>query len=176
MDMPPSENSTRRPGQTIDASIRQLVDALNAFRGIRTIGSCGGHPEPVTGGQWPAGAWYVKFRVDQDEAGWRALEFLAWLINNAYQRAEHHVTLYPTAPPPYLNTPGQVLAFALEGFDGEDPNQLAECMDRLRAKAYVPPPAKRRPSWPELARLPPRARRSADRDSGQGPACRPNVS
>ena len=72
------------------------------------------------------------------------------------------MTLFPTAPPPYLNTPGRVLAFALEGFDGEDPDQLAEWMDQLRGKAYIPPPVRRRPSWPELARLPPRARRSAD--------------
>ena len=159
--MPWPDDSTPRSRQAIDASIQYLADAPNAFRGMRTIGSCGGHPQPLTGGRWPAGAWYVEFRVGTDEAGWRALELLAWLMNNASQQGEHHVRLLPAAPP-HLNTPGQVLAFALEGFDGDDPNHLAEWLGQLRAKAYVPPPVKRRPSWPELARLPPRARSSAD--------------
>jgi hypothetical protein len=139
MSTVPFDTSSTGSEPGIDPSIQHLVDALNAFAGIHTIGSCGGHPEPLRGGQWPAGSWYVKFRVDKDAYGWRALEFLAWLINNAYQRAEHHVTLYPTAPPPYLNAPGRVLAFALEGYDGEDPNQLAEWMDQLRTRAYIPP-------------------------------------
>ena len=123
----------------IDPIIQRLVDALNAFDGIRTHGSCGGHTEPLQGGQWPAGAWYVKFRVDKTERGWRALEFLTWLINNAYQREEHHVRLYPVAPPPYLNAPGQVSSFALEGYDGEDPDVLADSKNQVRRGAYIPP-------------------------------------
>ncbi len=137
----------------IDPLIQRLVDALNAFDGVQTHGSCGGHPEPLKGGQWPAGAWYVKFRVDKTERGWRALEFLAWLINNAYQRGEHHVTLYPVAPPPYLNTPGQVLSFALEGYDGEDPDALAEWMDQVRRDAYIPPPGQTSTDRRERLRL-----------------------
>jgi hypothetical protein len=145
------------PKLTIDSSIQCLVDALNAFEGIETIGNCGGHAEPLKGGQWPAGSWYVKFRVDKSEHGWRALEFLAWMINNAYQRADHHVTLYPTAPPPYLNEPGGVLAFALEGYDGEDSTALADWMDQLRHNAYTPPigqPSKTRRERLRLARRP----------------------
>jgi hypothetical protein len=83
----------------------------------------------LQGGQWPAGSRYVKFRVVSSEQDWRALEFLAWLINNAYQRDEHHVTLYLVAPPACLNAPGLVLSFALEGSDGEDPDALADLMD-----------------------------------------------
>jgi hypothetical protein len=123
----------------IDPVIQRLVDALNAFAGIRTHGSCGGHAEPLRGGQWPAGTWYIKFRVDKGEHGWRALEFLAWLINNAYQRDEHHVTLYPIAPPPYLNGPGQVLSFALEGYANENPDVLADWIQQVHQQAYIPP-------------------------------------
>ena len=159
MSAEPSDSSSTRSGQSIDPPIQHLVDALNAFAGIHTIGSCGGHPEPLHGGQWPAGSWYVKFRVDRDAHGWRALEFLAWLINNDYQRAEHHVTLFPTAPPPYLNTPGRVLAFALEGYDGEDPNKLAEWMDQLRRRLYVPPTPSRAVARQQRLRVP-RSRRS----------------
>ena len=138
-------NTERREtdGPSIDPAIGRLVNALNAFEGIETIGSCGGHPEPLKGGQWPAGTWYVKFCVDKNAHGWRALEFLAWLINNDYQRAGHHVILLPTAPPPYLNEPGQVLHFALEGSDGEDPDALASWMDGLRNSDYVPPRSRR---------------------------------
>src|SRR5207244_12006900 len=82
----------------------------------------------------------ANFRGDKREQGGRALKFLAWLINNAYQRDEHHVTLYPVAPPPYLNSPGPVLSLALEGCDGEDPNALADWMDQVRRNAYIPPP------------------------------------
>jgi hypothetical protein len=148
---------------TIDPLIQHLVDALNAFDGIRTHGSCGGHPEPLLGGQWPAGSWYVKFRVDKSEHGWRALEFLAWLINNAYQRDEHHVTLYPVAPPPYLNEPGEVLSFALDGYDGEDPNALADWMDQLRHDAYTPPLGQRSADRRERLR---RARRLSGHPDG----------
>ena len=34
----------------IDTTIQRLVDALHAFDGIYTIGSCGGHREPLQGG------------------------------------------------------------------------------------------------------------------------------
>lgn len=121
----------------IDPRIRRLVRALNSFDAVFTIGSCGGHPPPLKGGQWAEGTWYVKFNVEHNARGWRALEFLAWLINRDYARA-HHVELYPTAPPPYLNGPGQVLSFALEGFEGEDPDGLARWMGAARRGLYVP--------------------------------------
>jgi len=137
--------------RVIDPPVQRLVGALNAFDGIETIGSCGGHPAPLRGGQWAAGSWYVKFRVDKNAHGWRALEFLAWLVNNSYQRNNHHVTLlYPIAPPPFLNTPGEVLAFALEGYDGEGPDALADWMVECWENAYIPPRG-RRPSSNEAA-------------------------
>jgi hypothetical protein len=124
----------------IDSNVRSLVEALNAFDGIETVGSCGGHPPPLKDGQWPEGTWYIKFRVEPDEHGWRALEFLAWLVNRDYRRAGHQVILYPDAPPPYLNEPGQVLAFELEGSGGESAEALGQWVDRQRSESYVPPP------------------------------------
>lgn len=124
----------------IDPNIRRLCAALNRFEGIETIGSCGGHENPQEC-QAPAGSWWVTFGVAHTEDGWRALEFLAWLINNDYARAGRHVICYPEAAPPYLNHPGHMLRFALEGQDNEDPNALAAWINKLRRQFYVPPGA-----------------------------------
>jgi hypothetical protein len=132
-----------KPNPEIDAKIRRLVDAINAFEAVATIGSCGGHPEPLKGGQWPEGSWYVTFEVRHDTHGWRALEFLAWLVNHDYVQAEPHVRLYPDSLPPYLNKPGSMLKFALEGWQHADPDALATFMNKLRAECYIPA-AKRR--------------------------------
>lgn len=47
----------------LDQNIVELVEALNSLPHVRTIGSCGGHPEPLQTGQWPEGEWYVNLRV-----------------------------------------------------------------------------------------------------------------
>ena len=118
----------------IDTSMRELVRALNAFQGVNTIGSCGGHPEPGPG-QWPEGCWYVKMTFDHNEDGWMALEFLAWAINRDYSSA-HKVILYPTSPPPYLNEPGKMLTFALEGREN-DPDDLAHFLNMEREHDFI---------------------------------------
>jgi hypothetical protein len=128
-----------KPDAEIDPKIRLLVDALNAFYGVATIGSCGGHAEPLKGGQWPDGSWYVTFEVRRNTHGWRALEFLAWLVNHDYIHAEPHVRLYPDSLPPYLNKPGSMLKFALEGWQDANPDALATFMNRLREESYIPP-------------------------------------
>ena len=121
---------------TLDGNIRPLVDALNAFEGITTFGSCGGHKNPKPG-QWPRGRWYVKFDVAQNAHGWRALEFLAWLFNEDMRRGSKQVWLYPYAPPPWLNTPGQVLCFTIEGWL-DNPREVADFLMRMMAD-YIPP-------------------------------------
>src|SRR4051794_28763145 len=90
------------PVEGLDPNIDALVEALNDFKGVTTVGSCGGHPDPVPG-QEPAGEWTVSFRLTPDEHGWRALEFLAWLVNNDARRGGSKVRLEPFSPPPYLN-------------------------------------------------------------------------
>jgi len=49
------------PYAELDKNIVKLVRALNAFEGIETIGSCGGHAKQTSPSQWPEGSWYVKF-------------------------------------------------------------------------------------------------------------------
>ena len=126
-----------RSRQALDPSIRRLVRAINAFPGAETIGSCGGHPNPVDG-QWPEGSWYVNIVFDRSEAGHFALEFLAWAINNDYRRGGYRVMLYPYAPPPYLNQPGQVLRYHLEGYD-TSADELAAFLNKVRRKGFISP-------------------------------------
>lgn len=115
----------------IDENIKGLVKTLNKFKGLRTIGSCGGH-EDAEGCKWPADRWYVKFVIEQrNPKAWIGLEFLAWAINHDY-RCSHDVILFPDAPPPYLNEPGKVLTFNLEGYNGEDPDDLAAFLNSLK--------------------------------------------
>ena len=121
------------PYDDLDANIINLVRALNGYPGVITMGSCGGHPEPRNPGQWPAGSWYVKFKLPKDRLGWYVLEFLAWAINEDCRTlAGNHLILLPTAAPPYLNTPGDVLYFVVEGYEGQDPDALADFLKEVR--------------------------------------------
>src|SRR3954465_825727 len=126
------------PVADLDPNIVALVEALNAFKGISTVGSCGGHPDPGPG-QKPAGEWTVSFKLAPNDNGWGALEFLAWLVNNNARRSGSKVHLEPFASPPYLNTPGECLAFHLAGWGEEDPEAFARLLRESKEQCYVPP-------------------------------------
>ena len=119
----------------LDTNLVEMVMALNAFEGIKTIGSCGGHDNPGPG-QWPKNTWYVKFEISRDDYGWFALEFLAWAINEAL--VNEHSILFPEAPPPYLNEPGKVLSFVIEGRDS-NPDEIAMILNKWRKEFYISP-------------------------------------
>ena len=53
--------------ESFDLKIRRLVAAIDAFEGLTVIGGCAGHPDPQPD-QWPQGAWYVKFIVQQTDS------------------------------------------------------------------------------------------------------------
>ncbi len=126
------------PYKELDKNIVKLVRALNAFEGITTMSSCGGHARPKNESQWPKGSWYIDFYVDRNDEGWFALEFLSWLVNNVMKRSNMQVYLYPTAPPPYLNSPGEELRFVLEG-NQADPDKVALLMNQMRKERYIRP-------------------------------------
>lgn len=48
------------------------------------------------------------------------------------------IELYPAAPPPYLNSPGEVLSFVLEG-EQEKPDHVARLINQARKQVYVSP-------------------------------------
>lgn len=121
----------------IDKNVLPLVQALNAFDGISTIGSCGGHQNPKPG-QYPAGSWYIKLTVDRSDDGHFALEFLAWLINNDLRQPLSRIAIYPTAPPPWWNEPGRVLSYVIES-NGEDPEYIASLVKRAHETEFISP-------------------------------------
>jgi len=97
-----------------------------------TVGSCGGHETITNPSQWQAGTWYVKFTLPSGKFGWYLLEHLAWVVNEDYRGSGRNVILLPTSAPPYLNTVGQCLHFVIEGYGGENPDEVAEFLDATR--------------------------------------------
>jgi hypothetical protein len=134
----------------LDGNMVRLVRALNAFDGITTIGSCGGHPDPGPG-QWSQDTFYVKFDLSWDQAGLLALEFLAWAVNHYWSDVNPlgRVMLLPVSPPPYMNGPGTCLSFVIEGYDGADPEQLATALRLLRRRCFAPPWEEADPGLPD---------------------------
>jgi hypothetical protein len=131
----PSAKSTGKKGipyDELDANIVRLVQALNRYPGVMTVGSCGGHETIINPSQWQAGTWYVKFTLPSGKFGWYLLEHLAWVVNEDYRGSGRNVMLLPTSAPPYLNTVGQCLYFVIEGYGGENPDELAEFLDATR--------------------------------------------
>jgi hypothetical protein len=130
------------PYDELDPPIRALCRAINAFPGLRTRESCSGHRDPHAN-QLAQGSWEVTLDVRRDDDGWFALEFLAYVINNACQQSGRAVFLYPFAAPPYLNVPGQTLFFALTS-ESMDPDVLATYLTQRHAADYRGPAAARR--------------------------------
>lgn len=118
--------------EQLDANIVKLVDALNRYPGLKTIGSCGGHEAITNSSQWSAGTWYVKFELSEDLTGRFVLEFLAWAINGDYRSNGNSVLFMPVSPPPFLNTSGKCLNYTVEGYDKENPDELAAFLDSVR--------------------------------------------
>jgi hypothetical protein len=82
--------------------------------------------------------WRIVVDVEPDEVGWRSLEFLAWAVTDM-KRGGFPVALEAASPPPYLNTPGQMLYFVLHGEgdkakDGAEagPSRMAELLNEWR--------------------------------------------
>lgn len=110
----------------LDSNIAELVQALNAFSGIETIGSCGGHENP-TGVQRPAGEWFVTFKVLHTQGGWRSLEYIAGVIT--LDPARTSLTAHTAQPG---NATGRALFFSLQGWDFADPMRTAKYLKRVR--------------------------------------------
>ncbi len=121
--------------EPIDVRVVKLVEALNRLPGITTFGSCGGHPNPGPR-QWPEGTCYVKFAASEAGGGLLSVQFLAWLLRD-YRRQGIPWRLVGLKPPSDVATPADELVFALEGYWGTDPDQLAEVIEAQNAQVLA---------------------------------------
>lgn len=113
-----------RPVKRIEAAIRQ-------FEAVVWCSS--GYPLPNAKGE-PTDAGWVKFVLEKSELGWRTLEFLAWVCTDMI-RAGERLEFFPTAPPPYLNTPGACLSFVIECYplDGDQDERFQKVASFINA-------------------------------------------
>lgn len=92
------------------SSIADIERDIKAYEGITCASS--GYPMQGKGDSPPTNAGWVKFGIEKSELGWRTLEFLSWVCSDMIRAGERLV--FPTAPAPYLNTPGACLSFVIE--------------------------------------------------------------
>ena len=118
-----------------DQKILKVIRALNEFDGVRATVNSGVvrlRSEPSQSKDWS-----VCVEIPHDETGWFLLEFLAWLINNDFQKAGMEVRFLPFSQPPYLQIPGRNLMFVVEGRCPAE--QVATGIQLARKECYVPP-------------------------------------
>ena len=78
----------------IDRNIQRLVTELNAFPGVATFSSCGGHPDPSTQSQRSAGEFEVSFNIYPLHGGWRSLELIASVVSECVEHGKLTITVW----------------------------------------------------------------------------------
>jgi len=127
------------PYDEMDPPVVTLCRVINdSLPGLATIGSCGGHE----GGLRDPDGWYVLVEVQLADdrrptlEAWVSLEFLSWALRDIPT-----VWFEPTARPPYLNFPGKMLRFVIEGqrTKGEksEPDDIAAFIQEVFDRLYV---------------------------------------
>lgn len=128
------------PYDQMDSNVVELAKALNAFDGIYTVGSCGGHPNNENY-QNPEGSWSVLFQLQPARqyspsvSAWLALEFLVYAFNNCFNRSGLDVRITTFSAPPYLNHPGNTILFTAEG-KGVRADDIAKYLLRLKKECF----------------------------------------
>ncbi len=109
----------------LDPNIWRLVRELNAFPGITSFSSCGGHSRPESPSQCPAGTFEVNFNAYPLRGGWRSLELIASAVSESGERDKLTITVWSMGG-------GTSVCFELAGRDQADPDGLAEELARIR--------------------------------------------
>ncbi len=93
---------------TLSEKVKEAIISFDAI----TWCSCG-DPNPYKDDPSIIHPGWIKFGIEKTELGWRTLEFFSWITTSMIQAGES-IDFFPTAPPPYLNEPGECLSFVLE--------------------------------------------------------------
>lgn len=121
------------PLNDMDANIVSLVQALNAWPGIQTVSSCGGHKDNKDY-QLPMGEWQVMFQLEPARVyspsvqAWLSLEALAYGFSKRFESDKVCLTVFSTDP--FLNGSGESIYFNLKGKDIE-PDAAAKFLGTL---------------------------------------------
>lgn len=67
----------------------------------------------------PAERYTSVFDAGPDPKGWAVTEWLIWFARD-FERAGKAISSRVTSPPPYLNEPGEMLTFLIEGVIGHE--------------------------------------------------------
>jgi len=86
----------RAVNSAIDPLIQRLVDALNAFDGIRTHGSCGGYAEPLQGANGRPARGTSNFELTKPSAAGGHCSRIGWTRSSATHPSRHQDTLRRT--------------------------------------------------------------------------------
>lgn len=130
----------RIPYSEMDANIVALAKAINAFDGIYTTSSCGGHSKNKKY-QLPDNRWEVTFQLEPARQNspsvraWLALEFLVYAFCKCFSSDAGDVRITTFSPSPYLNGHGQSISFTLEGKD-VNPDDVAEWLLAFKKECF----------------------------------------
>ncbi len=141
----------------IERRVLALVRSLNDIPGVVTFTSCGGHPKPAKESHAPDGEFFVAFEVEPTARGWAALQRIAWGVAGAsdatdsgwieltacWMGGEDESSPAPGKGPrprwlvaqtmkaeaESRRTDQSRLAFEVRGWNGADPDRLAELLD-----------------------------------------------
>lgn len=130
------------PYDEIDSNIVGLTKALNAFDGIYTISSCGGHKNNKHY-QLPAGSWEVTFKLRPARRhapsvkAWVTLEYLVYTFCKAYvpKKGVVRITAFSPCPEVSFHDQGDNISFTLEGTDA-DPDEVALYLCELKKEYF----------------------------------------
>jgi hypothetical protein len=126
----------RNAAKEADRKILKLLRAFNEFPCVQA--SCVSTAGPRSkAGRIGEKSWNLSLSIERNETGWFVLEFLAWLINNDFEKAGMDIQFLPDSQPPYLNFPGRTLLFEVSGTCL--PDQTADAIRRARKECFIAP-------------------------------------
>ena len=129
------------PYDDLDPPVLVLVREINEFPGLGTMTSCGGGEDHfLPPDRWEVGFQLEKSRGRPTRAAWLSLEFLAWYFYDRTQ-ATRNADMRPLAKPPWLNSPGDMIWFMIDGYrsgDGTEPDEVANSISKLRNEIFSP--------------------------------------
>lgn len=115
----------------IPPKYRRLAQVVNALPQILAETWDGDESEwLISWGIRPAEPYSTVFDAGPHRDGWATTEWLVWFLRD-YVRAGYDLEQYMTSPPPFLNEPGESLAFVARFQKASDlkvvdPNELAD--------------------------------------------------